>query len=133
MDGAHIGAGTREQQPKSLVMALTREQLAFQTEHYRGTGGTSHDNREQGFVPAFQDAASGQVMVSTYADGRSATVHVLDGLPEEYVLKRDAQGRVVAVSDVIVPGFLRGGRFYTRQQAIEALHNEEAALGEQNS
>ena len=110
-------------------MALTRDQLALQTETYRGTGGTSHDNREQGFVPAFRDAATGRVMASLHADGSPAAVHVLDGLPEEYVLERDPQGHVVAVSDTIVPGFLRAGRFYTRSDAIEALHREVELSG----
>ncbi len=104
-----------------VEVMLTREQLELQTEYYRGTGGTSHDNHDSGFVPAFQDTASGEVFRSRQADGSPAAVHVLDGLPAHFVLKRDLDGHVLAVREGIVPGFIREDQFYTRAEAIQAL------------
>jgi hypothetical protein len=57
------------------------------------------------------------VYLSRFADGRVAPVHLLDGLPAEVVVSRYPSGRVAAVSASVVAGFVRGGQFYTREQA----------------
>jgi hypothetical protein len=50
-------------------------------------------------------------------------MHLLDGLPDEWVVERDAAGRVRAIKDSVIAGFVRDGRFYTREQAAAAaLH-----------
>jgi hypothetical protein len=55
--------------------------------------------------------------ISCFADGRPAPIHLLDGLPADWVTVRGAGGRVLAVKASVVAGFIRGGRFYTRAQA----------------
>jgi hypothetical protein len=61
------------------------------------------------------------VELSRLAGGTPAPVHLLGGLPEEWVIDRDAGGGVCAVKASVVAGFLRGDRFYTREQAVRQL------------
>ncbi len=101
--------------------AYTQGTLRVENCRYQGTGGVSCNNRGQDFHPAFLDSATGQVYLSRFADGRPAPMHLLDGLPDELVLQRNAQGRIVAVSRTVVAGFLHADTFYTREQAAQAL------------
>jgi hypothetical protein len=52
-----------------------------------------------------------------------APIHLLCGLPAEWVVSRDAAGGVSAVKPSIVAGFLRDGRFYTREEAARACRH----------
>jgi hypothetical protein len=99
---------------------LTAETLRKQNLAFVGTGGVSEQNRSSGFRPAFYNVAIGQAKLSRFADGRPAPVHLLEGLPDLWVLKRDAQGRVSTLKDTVIAGFIRGGFFYTRAQAAAA-------------
>jgi hypothetical protein len=44
-------------------------------------------------------------------------MHLIDGLPREWVCARDAVGRPAALKATVVAGFVRDGLFYTREQA----------------
>jgi hypothetical protein len=102
---------------------LTTQTLKRQNQAFVGTGGVSAGNRSSGFRPAFHDLASGRTALARFADGRPAPMHLLDGLPEEWVVQRDAAGRVSAIKDTVIAGFVRNGLFYTREQAAAAtLH-----------
>jgi hypothetical protein len=94
-------------------------QAALQRENVRflGTGARSEENRDLGFRPAFQDAATGIVYPSRFGDGRPAPFHLLDALPDEIVARRDAAGRVASLKPSVVSGFVRYGRFFTRDEA----------------
>lgn len=100
--------------PKAALstQVLRRQNLAF-----KGTGGVSAGNRSQGFAPAFLDTETGSVYLARFADGRPAPMHLLDGLPRELIVSRDAAGRCLAVKRSLVAGFVQAGRFYTREQA----------------
>jgi hypothetical protein len=100
-----------------MQRAMTNAVLARQTESRCGSGGVSAGNRAFGFRPAFRDAETDMVYASEFADGHPAPVHVLDGLPDEVVLARDAGGRVTAVKGSVIAGFLCDGKFYTRDEA----------------
>lgn len=104
---------------------LSEEDLRRQTTELRGTGGTSADNRHRGFLPAFRDSVTGKVYPSRHADGRPACVHLLEGLPADLVMERDAGGKVHAVKGSLEPGFTRGGYFYTREQAAALVRRED--------
>ncbi len=91
---------------------IRRENLAF-----AGTGGVSAAHRQTRFEPAFRDDDTGRVELSRYASGEPAPMHLIDGLPAEWVCARDGQGRACAIKASIVAGFVRDGRFYTREQA----------------
>jgi hypothetical protein len=101
--------------------------LRRQNRAFRGTAGVSANNRGQGFVPAYQDTATGAIAIARFADGRPAPVHVLDGLPEKWIAARDGQGRVTRTRPGIVAGFMREGRFFTREQAARASHQRQRA------
>ena len=101
--------------------------LARENRQFRHTAGVSQGCRSRHFVPAFYDAATGRSYPSRFADGRPAPLHLLDGLPENLVLKRDRSGAVKAVRHTIIAGFLRDGQFYTRDQAAAAA--EQTAAG----
>ncbi|KAA1171001.1 hypothetical protein FWJ25_17615 [Marinobacter salinexigens] len=101
---------------------MSARQPAFLQEENRlfaGTGGISEGNAHACFMPAFKDARTGQVELSRYRDGRPAPFHLIDGLPEEWVINRDPKGHAVAIQSSIVSGFVRLGRFFTRQEASE--------------
>ncbi len=104
-------------------MAQTMTTVTLETENrsFQGTPGISQRNRHMGFMPGFLDRDTGCVYLSCGGDGTPCRVHVLDGLPEHLVVKRNARGRVSSVKGSIIAGFLRDGRFYTREQAAEAV------------
>src|SRR5512144_2160490 len=104
--------GTESPKAALSTQVLRRQNLAF-----RGTGGVSTGNCSQGFVPAFLDTDTGSIYLARFADGRPAPMHLLDGLPSELIISRDAAGRCQAVKHSLIAGFVQAGRFYTREQA----------------
>ena len=95
--------------------------LINENRRYSGTGGVSEENREEGFRPAFQDLETGKIYLSRTRDGRCASLHLLDGLDDEVVIARCPQGRVTAIKQSVVAGFIRCEEFFTRDQAAAAL------------
>jgi hypothetical protein len=69
-----------------------------------------------GFLPAFQDQQTGETHLSLTSHGTIAPVHLLEGLPGKWIAERDLRGRVSSLKSGIVAGFMRDGRFYTRQE-----------------
>lgn len=102
---------------------LTGHVLRRQNRVFRGTGGVSAGNRAQGFAPAFLDTQTGEVHRARFADGRPAPMHLLEGLPPALVVERDARGRAVAIHASVLAGFVRGSRFFTREQAAALVMN----------
>lgn len=100
---------------------VNQERLEQENALYAGTGGVSAGNQRLGFRPAFLDCATMQVYPSCFADGTPAPFHLLDGMPEDVVLDRAANGRVKRVKSSIISGFERGGFFYTRRAASRAI------------
>lgn len=76
--------------------------------------------RRFGFRPAFLDCVRMRIHLARFADGRLAPFHLLEGLPDEAVADRSAAGRVVRAKATLIPGFERGGFFYTRTAAARA-------------
>ncbi|MGF1642770.1 MAG: hypothetical protein ACFCUJ_03945 [Thiotrichales bacterium] len=72
-----------------------------------------------GFMPAFKDFRTGETHLSVYPDGSYAMVHMLEGLPMEWVSEWDDQGRILALKETIVAGFMRDHRFYTLDDLYE--------------
>ena len=106
---------------KSMSQAMTNQVLRLETSRFLGTGGVSAENRCDGFRPAFLDTDTSTVYLSRFSDGQPAPFHLLDGLPDELVLERNAAGRVEAVKPAVVSGFVRAGRFYSREEAAQAV------------
>ncbi len=100
---------------------MTSECLRKENLAYGGTGGVSQGNRGAGFIPAFCDTATGRVEPSRLADGSLAPLHLLCGLPREWVADWGEASQMLAVKETVVAGFLRDGAFYTRAEAAQAL------------
>ena len=105
---------------------MTESQLTVENSRYCETGGVSSRNRGAGFRPAFMDAGTHVVYLSRFADGRTAPFHILDGLPDELVLKRSGTGRVAAAKPSVISGFVRAGFFYTRDEAAALVAEDDA-------
>ncbi|MCB1870076.1 MAG: hypothetical protein KDI43_16565 [Gammaproteobacteria bacterium] len=99
---------------------LSEQLLRDQNQEFADTAGVSAGNREKAFVPAFQNTRNGECVVSRFADGSDAPIHVLDGLPRHWITSVDESGHVTAVDEAVIAGFLHDGRFYTREEAVEA-------------
>lgn len=69
-----------------------------------------------GFLPAFRDLHTEEVHLSVDETGALAAIHLLEHLPDYWVVERDAAGRITALRDGIVAGFMRQGRFFTRSE-----------------
>ncbi len=67
-----------------------------------------------GFLPAFRDLETHEVHLSVNEDGKLASVHLLENLPDHWVIERDETGRITELKDGIVAGFMRHEHFYTR-------------------
>ncbi|MCW8943972.1 MAG: dihydroorotase [Sedimenticola sp.] len=96
---------------------LSQHCLKEENQKFKGTQGISQNNQHADFVPAFQDKISGTCVISRFADGSPAPVHVLDGLPIAWITGYDEEGHVSTVRKGIVAGFLRDAHFYTRDEA----------------
>ena len=110
------------------MMTLTKRYLELERTARRGTGGVSTGNRHLGFVPAFMETRTGATYACTFADGRPAPFHLLDGLPDELVVARDRHGIPSQVVGTVVAGFLLESRFYTRDQAATLIARSEGCL-----
>jgi len=104
-----------------VTKPCTPSLLDHENQRFGGTGGVSSHNRKAGFRPAFLDRATGRIFPSRFANGTLAPLHLLDGLPEELVLQRDAKGTIIAVKETVFAGFVRGTQFYTREEAAIAV------------
>jgi hypothetical protein len=117
-----IHQGIQIERHRRTVMSTLMTSLRIRRENrsFGGTGGLSQNNRGAGFLPAFRDLETGRVELSRLDDGMVAPVHLLGGLPEDWVVTRNAAGGVAAIKATVVAGFLRKGRFYTREEAAHA-------------
>ena len=86
---------------------FTPATLALENDRYFGSAACSAGNHGLGFRPAFLDTATGVVFASRFRDGRSAPIHLLDGLPPHLVTQRSADGRVAAVKSSVVNDLIR--------------------------
>ncbi len=97
--------------------------LAEENRRFADTRGVSTNCASMRFLPAFRDSVSGETHLSLLPDGSVAPLHLLDTLPEHWVLERDFRQRITAVRSSIVAGFVRNGKFYTRDQ-LASLPND---------
>ncbi len=98
--------------------------LAAQNTAYANTGAVSQNNRQNGFVPGFQDLSTGKTEISRFANGEPAPIHMLDGLPEDWVASRDDDGHVASTKNGIIAGFIRSGKFFTREDVLQIMAEE---------
>jgi hypothetical protein len=66
-----------------------------------------------GIYPAFKDMNSGETHLSVRPDGSIASIHLLEGLPDHWIIARNPHGRVTALKDTVVAGYFRDGHFFS--------------------
>ncbi len=104
----------------TIATRVSESSLRKENQDYAATTGISINNKALGFVPAFCDKTTGRAELSRFFDGRPAPIHLIEGLPEEWAIAHDTEGKITSVKPTIISGFVRGDDFYTREQAIEA-------------
>ena len=100
---------------------LTKARLKAENLVFFGTAGVSRENYGKGFRPAFYDTETGRVELSRFQNGQPAPMHIICGLPESWIVERDAASIATAIKCSVIAGFVRDGFFYTRTQAAEAI------------
>lgn len=83
------------------------------------------------FAPAFKDGETGKVYPAVMASGKPSGTHSYEFLPEDVVTQRDANGEVAEVKSSLEPGFVKDGKFYTRDEAVEYRKKEAMRNGEE--
>ena len=81
------------------------------------TGGVSKNNARRGFKPAFINIRNGRIELPKMKNGHRAPMHLIHWLPLEWAAVLNPDGSVQVLVPEIVAGFVRGGKFYTREQA----------------
>jgi len=104
-----------------MTQRMTAERLELENHAFAGSGGVSQENHSRGFCPAFYDEETGAIELSRFSNGTPAPVHLLEGLPEAWVVERDVNGMIRSIKQSVIAGFVCGGLFYTRQQAAQAI------------
>lgn len=102
-----------------MSAGINTDGLVAENLKYKDSAGISENNGSFGFTPAYLDRRTGQIELSRYANGSLAPIHILEGLPDNWVSQRDVSGRITAIKSTIVSGFLREGQFFTRDQAVQ--------------
>lgn len=74
-----------------------------------------------GFLPAFMDIKSKETHLSSYKNGKTAAVHILDGLPEDWIAEWGEDGRATTLKFGVVAGFMRAGIFYSLSDIMNNL------------
>ena len=103
-------------------MECPNDQLAVRSasQAFRGTCGESLEAVRHRFLPAFIDLKDGRVELARLADGQPAPMHLICHLPLEWAVQCDAQGHVIELKDSIEAGFVRDGRYFSREEAAAA-------------
>ena len=103
---------------------FTEESIEKENQVFSGTAGVSSENHCNGFRPAFCDSETGRVEITRLLNSDPAPMHSIAGLPEGWVVERDADAKPIAIKHTVIAGFIRDGWFYTRSQAAEAVQAE---------
>ena len=99
---------------------LTQESVQRESIEYAGTCGESATAKKSRFLPAFRNDSDGSVELARMPNGQPAAMHLISELPSSWACKLDDQGKVIELIEEIVAGFVRDGRFYTREEAAAA-------------
>ena len=104
-------------------MYLTHQQALKQQGTYYKFNGAVFSDASFGFMPAFKNTQDQQIHLSTDQYGELSVMHLLDGLPEAWILEKDEQGRPVSLKSEIVVGFMRNHEFYTLNEIINGVRD----------
>ena len=100
--------------------ACTADDLVADSESHRGTGGVSEENGGFGFRPAFLDAGESCTARAFRTALRRPSIFSTVRLKNWWRVANEC-GRVAAVKAFLISGFVRFGRFYTRDEAAAVV------------
>ena len=69
-----------------------------------------------GMQPAFKHIRTGESHLAQSECGRLSDVYEFSGLPEDWIVERDCEGKPIALHPDIVPGYWRDARFIAISQ-----------------
>lgn len=85
---------------------------------------TAHDaDTFAGLQPAFQNVRTGESHLAQCEPGIPASQYGFAGLPDEWVVERDADGFPTALHPDVVPGYWRDARFIELSQLASLPHD----------
>lgn len=102
-------------------MYMTHQQALEQQGTYYKFNGAIFSDASFGFLPAFKNIKDQQIHLSTDSFGKISVMHLLDGLPDCWVLEKDAQGKALTLRAEIIAGFMRNNEFYTLSEIIHVV------------
>ena len=79
-----------------------------------------------GFAPAYFNSETSETMLSTFANGSPAPIHLLEGLPADWLVSQTDAGKPGALKDAVISGYIRDNKFFTREQATATAERESA-------
>jgi hypothetical protein len=112
-----------------MLEAVSFAAAPMQRLPWRDSTHMSERHSQPGFVPGFLDQETGTIYLSCLADGHPAPVHLLDGLPAELGSEHSPSGAIIALKASVVAGYVRDGRFFTREQAAGNALRDDAPAG----
>jgi len=77
--------------------------------------------RVSGFLPAFYDKATMTAEVSRFTSGGPAPIHLLDSVPADWVARRCTSGKILALKETVIAGYLYNGFFFTPEEVAHAI------------
>lgn len=69
-----------------------------------------------GLQPAFRHNYTGESHLAVNEYGQANSAYSFTGLPEEWVVERDATGHALALHPDVIPGYWRDARFITIEE-----------------
>lgn len=97
-------------------MFISSVALEKQQATYQKLSGMNISDLCVGLIPAFRDLSTDETHLSLSSDGQVSPIHLVEGLPLEWVREWDMKGYPKSLKPGIVAGFFRGEKFYTLEQ-----------------
>lgn len=94
-------------------MFISSVALEKQETTYQKISGFNLSSLCVGLVPAFRDLSTNETHLSMNADGIISPIHLVEGLPIDWVTEWDTSGFPVSLRPGIIAGFFRGEKFFT--------------------
>ena len=97
-------------------MLISSTALEKQESTYRKISGMNMSDLCVGFIPAFRDMDTHETHLSVTQEGNISPIHLIEGLPLEWVTEWDIAGHAKTLKRSVIAGFFRGDQFFTLEQ-----------------
>jgi len=97
-------------------MLISSTALEKQESTYRKISGMNMSDLCVGFIPAFRDIETQETHLSMTQEGCISPIHLIEGLPLDWVTEWDVAGHAKTLKRSVIAGFFRGDEFYTLEQ-----------------